>query len=170
MLVCPSCFGESDALRAHFKEHGKSGTCPTCGSADELLLEASELSDLFDGLKEYYEPLIGDLYRLRKDGIHGMGEGTGHDTLVEILREDWPPVGVLTKAFPSMVGRWVPWALKLLETKLCKERIYCSAAGVSIPLLSVKGTSKGKKSTLNSAIGLILFTSNCHAVYYHNES
>ncbi len=62
MLVCPSCFGESDALTANFKERGKPGTCPTCGSVGELLLDARELSDLFEGLKEYFEPLIGDLY------------------------------------------------------------------------------------------------------------
>ena len=89
MLVCPSCFGHSDVLTAHFEKHGKLGTCPTCGGEAVRLLEASELSDFFEGLREYYDPLIGDLYRLRKDGIHGIGPGSGDDSLVDILREDW---------------------------------------------------------------------------------
>lgn len=89
MLVCPSCFGESTILKQHFAEHGTHGTCPTCGTHDTTPADASTLSDLFSGLEAHYEPLCGDLYRLRKDGVYGMGEESGNDSLVTVLREDW---------------------------------------------------------------------------------
>lgn len=89
MLVCPSCFGESATLKARFEERGTIGSCPTCGSQGVKVLDASELSDLFEGIKDHYEPLIGDPYRLGKEGISGMGPDTGDDSLVEILRENW---------------------------------------------------------------------------------
>ncbi|MCZ6652009.1 MAG: RES family NAD+ phosphorylase [Planctomycetota bacterium] len=89
MDVCQSCFGESAALQRRFDERGVGGCCPTCGAEKVQVLDAGQLSDLFEGLKDYYEPLIGDRYPLGKDGVRGLGPDTGDDSLVEILRESW---------------------------------------------------------------------------------
>ena len=116
MFVCPSCFGESIALRARFDERGTLGNCNTCGDKDVKVLKASDLSDLFEGLKAHYEPLIGDTYELGKEGIHGIGPGSGDDSLVEILREDWDVFSdrvddehadeILTSVWPGYVGEY----------------------------------------------------------------
>jgi len=89
MLVCHSCFGESAALQARFEKQGKDGDCPTCGCHNTKIIEAAELADLFEGLYEHYEPLDGDPYRRRKDGITGLGPDAGDDSLAEILRNEW---------------------------------------------------------------------------------
>jgi hypothetical protein len=116
MLVCPSCFGDSDALKARFKERGSIGTCPTCGDKGVTVLDASELSDLFGGLKAHYEPLTGDEYRLGKNGIYGFGPDTGDESLVEILRDDWEVFSdrvddehaedILRSVWPGYVGEY----------------------------------------------------------------
>jgi len=117
MLVCPSCFGESQTLSARFAERGADGDCPTCGTENVKVLEASELSDLFEGIKEHYEPLIGDPYRLGKFGISGLGPSSGDDSLIEILREDWEVFSdsidddtaeeILTEIWPGYVGEYM---------------------------------------------------------------
>ena len=82
MIVCPSCFGASTVLEGRFRDDGKPGTCPTCFTDDTLTLDASKLSDLFEGLKRRYGPIIGDPYRLGKQGIHGYGPDSGQESLV----------------------------------------------------------------------------------------
>ena len=117
MLVCPSCFGHSVALIARFDERGTLRTCPTCGGEGVKVLDAGELSDLFEGLKAHYEPLIGDAYRLHKQGVHGYGPDAGEDSLVEILREGWEVFSdrvddehaeeILTSIWPGYVGEYL---------------------------------------------------------------
>jgi hypothetical protein len=117
MLVCPSCFGESQALSARFAERGADRDCPTCGDEDVKVLEASELSDLFEGIKDHYQPLIGDSYRLGKFGISGLGSDPDDDSLVEILREEWEVFSdaidddtaelILTEIWPGYTGQYM---------------------------------------------------------------
>lgn len=125
MLVCPSCFGQSTALQSRFDQRGTRGTCPTCGTDGVRALPATELSDLFDGLKAHYEPLIGDTYRLGKEGVHGLGPDTGHDSLEEILREDWEVFSdkiddaqaedILRAVWPGYVGEYLRDERKLWQ-------------------------------------------------------
>lgn len=117
MLVCSSCFGDSATLTARFQERGTDGDCPTCDTTAMKVLEASELSDLFEGLKQHYEPLIGDSYRIGKYGITGYGPDTGHDSLVEILRDNWEVFSdaieddtaneILTEIWPGYAGEYM---------------------------------------------------------------
>lgn len=81
MKVCAQCFGESASLRARFDEAGIAGICPTCGADGVRVLDASALSDLFEGLEALYEPLCGDPYTLGKEDISGIGPDTGDDPL-----------------------------------------------------------------------------------------
>ncbi len=117
MLVCPSCFGDSDTLSARFRERGADADCPMCGSTNVRVLDASQLSDLFEGVKRHYDSLIGDPYRIGKYGVTGMGPDTGHDSLVELLCDDWDvfsdaidndkAAAILTDIWPGYVGEYM---------------------------------------------------------------
>lgn len=89
MQICQLCLGESAALEERFNTAGHQGKCPTCGSKEARILEASELAVQFEGIEAYYEPLCGNPYRLGKEGIYGIGPGIGEESLVEVLRVDW---------------------------------------------------------------------------------
>jgi len=117
MLVCPACFGDSDTLRTRFDERGVDGECPTCNNTNVKVLDAEGLSDLFEGLKDHYEPVIGDRYRLHKDGVTGLGPWMGADSLAEILRDQWEVFSdaidddtaeeILAGIWPGYVGEYM---------------------------------------------------------------
>jgi len=88
MLVCPKCFNESAALSTRFAERGKAGTCESCKAESGTVLDASELSDLFEGLQTLYKPVF-DQYRYGKDGNQGYEADAEGDSLSEVLTEDW---------------------------------------------------------------------------------
>jgi len=72
---------------------------------------------LFEGIKAYYEPLIGDAYRLGKEGVHGLGPDSGEESLVEILREAWEVFSdeiddekaeeILASVWPGYIGEYL---------------------------------------------------------------
>lgn len=73
MLCCAGCFGDPGLAHEILPRHEIShGTCPTCGSQGEVLVEASSLNEYFGLLMAAYE--IDDQ------------EG---QPIVELLQEDW---------------------------------------------------------------------------------
>lgn len=146
MQVCPKCFGESAALGARFEEAGSPGECPTCGAKGVRVLNAADLSDLFQGLESHYEPLCGDPYTLGKEGISGIGPDTGDDPLVTILREDWEVFSdriddeqadeILSSVWPGYTGEYLSrpskrWREVHDEIEDVKRRLRVSGSDLS---------------------------------------
>jgi RES domain-containing protein len=111
MDVCPNCFDESKALRDFIESEGADGDCPTCGAKKAKIIDAGELSGLFEPLSEYYEIAEEGQNYVYDSEDRRVILGDEGEPLHQLLQEDWPIFsdrlddddmrGILDEAWPD---------------------------------------------------------------------
>lgn len=90
MKVCYHCFDTSNRLEAEIRAIGAPGSCPTCGTDDTVIAEASDLEGRFEPLTELYAVAMhGEHYIWDKEEDQVLMGDEG-EPLDQLLQNDWP--------------------------------------------------------------------------------
>jgi RES domain-containing protein len=90
MEVCPNCFDESKALRDFIESEGVDGNCPTCGTKKTKIIEAAELTPLFEPLAKYYEVAMSGEHYIYDSEDDCAILGDDGELLHHLLQDEWP--------------------------------------------------------------------------------